>query len=254
MIRFLEVAQKELDEAVVFHEEQVSGLGKAFLAEVLAALRLVRRYPAAWHRLSANTRRCRLRRFPCGLIYHEDGSDILIVAVAHLHRHPEYWRDRLPSLAQAPAKETEVGAKNGERQVVSEDGFTFMEFVVVIFLIAILAGYAVLRWPTLDRPQPAALQLAAHLRLTQSLAISRGGNWRLVVVSPGSYQIRDPDNLVYAAYALPASSWGSTSAAEIRFDATGAPVVGAGNYVVEKSGESMTVQVVDKTGTAVVLP
>lgn len=95
MIRFLAAAQQELDEAVVFHEGQVIGLGRVFLAEVLAALELVRRYPAAWHPLSTNTRRCRLRRFPYGLIYHEDGSDILIVAVAHLHRRPEYWRDRL---------------------------------------------------------------------------------------------------------------------------------------------------------------
>ncbi|MBF0185544.1 MAG: type II toxin-antitoxin system RelE/ParE family toxin [Magnetococcales bacterium] len=96
MIRFLEAAQQELDEAVAFHEGQVIGLGQAFLAEILAALELIRRYPAAWQPLSANTRRCRLRRFPYGLIYHEDGpKNILVVAVAHLHRRPEYWRDRL---------------------------------------------------------------------------------------------------------------------------------------------------------------
>ncbi|HAT50241.1 MAG: type II toxin-antitoxin system RelE/ParE family toxin [Nitrospirae bacterium] len=95
MIRFLEAAQQELDEAVAFHEGQVIGLGRAFLDEVLAALELVRRYPAAWHLLNANARCCRLRRFPYRLIYHEDGSEILIVAVAHLHRRPGYWRDRL---------------------------------------------------------------------------------------------------------------------------------------------------------------
>ncbi|MBF0107799.1 MAG: type II toxin-antitoxin system RelE/ParE family toxin [Magnetococcales bacterium] len=95
MIRFLEAAQRELDEAVAFHEGQVIGLGRAFLAEVLVALELVQRYPEAWHPFGTNARRCRLRRFPYGLIYHADGSDILIVAVAHLHRRPEYWRDRL---------------------------------------------------------------------------------------------------------------------------------------------------------------
>ncbi len=41
MIRFLEVAQQELDEAVAFHEGQVIGLGRAFLDEVLAALELM---------------------------------------------------------------------------------------------------------------------------------------------------------------------------------------------------------------------
>ncbi|MBF0182919.1 MAG: type II toxin-antitoxin system RelE/ParE family toxin [Magnetococcales bacterium] len=93
MIRFLAIAQQELDEAVAFHERQVIGLGRSFLAEVLAALELIRRYPAAWQPISANTRRCRLRRFPYGLIYHEDGPDILVVAVSHLHRRPDYWHD-----------------------------------------------------------------------------------------------------------------------------------------------------------------
>jgi hypothetical protein len=34
-------------------------------------------------------------RFPYGLIYALDDGDILVLAVAHLHRRPDYWRDRL---------------------------------------------------------------------------------------------------------------------------------------------------------------
>lgn len=94
-VRFLEVARLELDEAVSFHNAQVPGLGKAFLGEILAALDLIQRHPTAWHPLSAETRRCRLRRFPYGLIYHADDAEILIIAVAHLHRRPDFWRDRL---------------------------------------------------------------------------------------------------------------------------------------------------------------
>ncbi|MBF0461490.1 MAG: type II toxin-antitoxin system RelE/ParE family toxin [Magnetococcales bacterium] len=95
MIRFLEAAQLELDEAVVFHETQAQGLGHAFLAEVLAALDRVCRHPDAWHPISTHTRRCRLRRFPYGVIYLVDQSDILVVAVAHLHRRPNYWHERV---------------------------------------------------------------------------------------------------------------------------------------------------------------
>ncbi|MEO5354076.1 MAG: hypothetical protein H7835_12810 [Magnetococcus sp. XQGC-1] len=40
MIRFLEAAQRELDEAVLFHEAHACGLGRMFLAEVLAAMEL----------------------------------------------------------------------------------------------------------------------------------------------------------------------------------------------------------------------
>lgn len=40
-------------------------------------------------------RRCRLSRFPYGLIYAIENADTLVLAVAHLHREPDYWRDRL---------------------------------------------------------------------------------------------------------------------------------------------------------------
>lgn len=94
-LHFLEVAKQELDETVAFYESQAPGLGQAFLSEMLASLELIRRYPTAWQSLSVHTRRCRLRRFPYGIIYHSDRSKILIIAVAHLHRRPGYWSDRL---------------------------------------------------------------------------------------------------------------------------------------------------------------
>jgi toxin ParE2 len=55
----------------------------------------IERFPEAWHPLSEGIRRCRLGRFPYGLIYAMDNSDIVVLAVAHLHRRPDYWRDRL---------------------------------------------------------------------------------------------------------------------------------------------------------------
>jgi len=94
-VRVLEVAQQELDEAIAYYNSQAPGLGDAFLLEAVAAIDRIRRYPHAWHPLGESTRRCRLRRFPYGLIYHEDKGEVLIVAVAHSHRRPDYWRDRV---------------------------------------------------------------------------------------------------------------------------------------------------------------
>jgi toxin ParE2 len=94
-VRFLETAELELDEAIHWYEAQVPGLGNAFLLEVLSAAERVARFPEAWHRLDHDMRRCRLSRFPYGLIYTVDDGDILVLAVAHLHRRPDYWRDRL---------------------------------------------------------------------------------------------------------------------------------------------------------------
>ncbi len=96
-VRFLQIAEIELDEAMQWYEFQAPGLGEAFLIEVLSAVHRVSLYPEAWHPLDEEVRRCRLNRFPFGLIYTVDNDDILVLAVAHLHRRPDYWRDRLKS-------------------------------------------------------------------------------------------------------------------------------------------------------------
>ena len=93
-VRLLGVAQQELIEAIVYYNGESPGLGDVFLLETVAAIDRIRRFPEAWHPLGKETRRCLLRRFPYGLIYSKDDAGILILAVAHTHRKPGYWRDR----------------------------------------------------------------------------------------------------------------------------------------------------------------
>ena len=94
-IRFLEIAEIELDEAVKFYNNESSGLGDEFLTEVVHALDRIARFPEAWHPCSKRTRRYQTRRFPYGVIYQQRPDEILIVAIANLHRRPEYWQERL---------------------------------------------------------------------------------------------------------------------------------------------------------------
>ena len=94
-VRLLESAQAELDDAIAWYASQAPGLGDAFLTETLKTLKLIEQYPKAWHPLTQQIRRCRLRRFPYSVVYAQDGSDLLVVAVAHQHRKPGYWRTRL---------------------------------------------------------------------------------------------------------------------------------------------------------------
>jgi plasmid stabilization system protein ParE len=95
MIQFLEAARDDLREAIRYYEAQRPGLGAEFRDEVRSALERIERFPEAWHPLSASTRRCRTHRFPYGIIYQVRPDEILIVAVAHLHRRPDYWKDRI---------------------------------------------------------------------------------------------------------------------------------------------------------------
>jgi hypothetical protein len=63
-IRFLEIAQIELDDAIEYYNYEVPGLGEAFLTEVLNTLDRIGKYPEAWQPSSKRTRRCQTRRFP----------------------------------------------------------------------------------------------------------------------------------------------------------------------------------------------
>jgi len=94
-IRFLAVAERELDEAIAYYHHEKDGLGHLFWLDVKHTLGRIAAFPNAWHPLSAHTRRCRLRRFPFGLIYQVRNDELLIVAVAHLHRRPDYWKNRM---------------------------------------------------------------------------------------------------------------------------------------------------------------
>jgi len=91
-VRLLESAQAELDDAIAWYASQAPGLGDAFLIETLKTLKLIEQYPKAWHPLTQQVRRCRLRRFPYSVIYAQEGSDLLVLAFAHQHRKPGYWR------------------------------------------------------------------------------------------------------------------------------------------------------------------
>ncbi len=94
-VRFLTPARDELRDGIQYYELQRNGLGRDFRDEVRAAIALIREYPLAWQSFSANTRRCILRRFPYAVVYQIRESEILVVAIANLHRSPEYWADRL---------------------------------------------------------------------------------------------------------------------------------------------------------------
>lgn len=93
-VRFLGIAQRELDDAVAWYEQQAGDLGRGFLAEVHRAIRRVAAFPTSSQEISPGLRRCLIARFPYGLLYGIEGDTVVVIAVAHLHRRPRYWADR----------------------------------------------------------------------------------------------------------------------------------------------------------------
>ena len=94
-VRFLTLAQQEVDDVVVWFDERVEGKSLDFLDELDRVVRLVKAYPLASFEIEPEIRRCLFARFPYSLIYGIEDDTIVVIAVAHARRSPRYWVDRL---------------------------------------------------------------------------------------------------------------------------------------------------------------
>lgn len=87
-------ARLELDEACAWYESELPGLGQRLRREVRAALPRIRSWPQGWPVLRGEVRKYVLTRFPYKLLYSVETDHLFIIALAHNHRHPDYWTDR----------------------------------------------------------------------------------------------------------------------------------------------------------------
>jgi hypothetical protein len=93
-VLFNELALLEFRDAAEFYELEQAGLGRQFEEETKRSLRRIIRYPAAWSKEKGEIRRYLMHRFPYKILYSIEENHILILALAHLHRKPEYWVER----------------------------------------------------------------------------------------------------------------------------------------------------------------
>ncbi len=88
----------EVREAVASYEEQRSGRGARFLAELEATFRRIREAPLAWPRTAIvrrpAVRKAKVMRFPYAVFFYMLRGEPVVVAVAHGRRLPGYWRKR----------------------------------------------------------------------------------------------------------------------------------------------------------------
>ncbi len=87
-------AEAELLAAARFYEEHAENLGFDFLAAVQGAYERLAEFPESGHSFGRRLRRVLVPGFPYALLYSVHQEQILIVAVAHVHRSPGYWRSR----------------------------------------------------------------------------------------------------------------------------------------------------------------
>ena len=87
-------AEAEFVDAIDYYEECENGLGEDFSLEINSTIRNILAFPTAWPTIDEPVRRCLTYRFPYGVLYSIEQDGIFILAVMHLHRHPDYWKKR----------------------------------------------------------------------------------------------------------------------------------------------------------------
>ena len=67
----------------------------AFLSEIDCIAQQISENPERFPAFEHGTRRMLFRRFPYSIVFRETAAGVEIVAVAHGHRVPGYWRYRV---------------------------------------------------------------------------------------------------------------------------------------------------------------
>ncbi len=93
-IRYLTLAETEIDDAVFWYQKSSQDQSLKFLAELQRALHVVLTHPFIGLEITPGVHRYRLKRFPYTLIYRPKRDSIVVIALAHQQREPNYWLDR----------------------------------------------------------------------------------------------------------------------------------------------------------------
>lgn len=94
-VKFHPEAQIEFFNSSLYYEEQQEYLGKRFIEYVEESVRRIQINPLLYPIAEGDCRKCRVSKFPYGIIYRIKKNHIEIIAVMNLYRIPGYWKGRL---------------------------------------------------------------------------------------------------------------------------------------------------------------
>jgi hypothetical protein len=86
-------AELEVFEAALRYERERPGLGFRFEADVNGLFTRMMENPFQFPEIEAGARRALVRHFPYGVFFTVDGDMVTVLAVLHLHRDPDTWKD-----------------------------------------------------------------------------------------------------------------------------------------------------------------
>lgn len=87
-------ARDEYQDAALYYLAESPRIAAAFVNQVETAIGMIRENPMMWRVIKADVRRYLVRQFPFGIYYPVESDEIVIWAIMHLHRKPDYWQVR----------------------------------------------------------------------------------------------------------------------------------------------------------------
>ena len=94
-INYLKLAKLEFHDSIKYYKKKKKDIDKKFSNDIQASINRIKNFPNSYQKISNQIRRCTLHRFPYNILYLFEENTILIVAIAHQHRIPDYWVDRV---------------------------------------------------------------------------------------------------------------------------------------------------------------
>lgn len=87
-------AEADIDDAAAYYAEREVSLALRFVDEVDRVMSVIRAHPRQFPLFDEPARRALLHRFPFGVYFEAFDDRVVVLAVLHLRRHPEEWKDR----------------------------------------------------------------------------------------------------------------------------------------------------------------
>jgi len=94
-IIFVPEIASELDQSLEYYKKQEIGLEKLFLDEIEKALKKIQKNPERYHLIEDNIRKYIIKQYPYKIIYTIKPETIIIIAIVHQKRKPDYWKGRI---------------------------------------------------------------------------------------------------------------------------------------------------------------
>jgi toxin ParE1/3/4 len=84
-------AENDIIQAFNWYNDRLTGLGNEFLSSINEAIELISQSPESYPMIYKNIRRILVKRFPFSILFINEESRIVVIAVFHFKRNPTSW-------------------------------------------------------------------------------------------------------------------------------------------------------------------